>query len=84
MDSEFAGLDTPAALEPERQSPKMSELVRSFNWGTTPLGDPAFWHADSEAETPDGCSWEFLPDGPRLRSRHEIECRSGRDEGDRS
>ncbi len=43
MDAEFAGLDAPAALEPERQLPKMGELVRSFNWGTTALGDPAFW-----------------------------------------
>jgi signal transduction histidine kinase len=43
MDGEFAGLDAPAALEPERQLPKMSELVRSFNWETTALGDPAFW-----------------------------------------
>lgn len=43
MDSEFAGLDAAAALEPERESPNMDELVRSFNWATTPLGDPAFW-----------------------------------------
>src|SRR5580704_7150347 len=43
MDGEFAGLDAPAALEPARQLPKMSELVRSFDWGTTALGDPAFW-----------------------------------------
>jgi signal transduction histidine kinase len=43
MDGEFAGLDAPTALEPERQLPKMSELVRSFDWETTALGDPGFW-----------------------------------------
>ncbi len=43
MDGEFAGLDSRTALEPGRQLPTMSELVRSFNWETTALGDPAFW-----------------------------------------
>jgi signal transduction histidine kinase/CheY-like chemotaxis protein len=43
MDGEFADIDVPAALELEGEPRKMSELVRAFKWGATPLGDPAFW-----------------------------------------
>ena len=43
MDGEFAETDAPTALEADRQVRTMSELVRSFNWGDTPLGDAAFW-----------------------------------------
>lgn len=43
MDREFADIDAPAALDMEGQTRTMSELVRTFDWGATPLGDPAFW-----------------------------------------
>ena len=41
MDGECADIEAPAALE--GQSPRMSELVRAFDWGATPLGDADFW-----------------------------------------
>jgi signal transduction histidine kinase len=43
MDGEFANIDPPAATELDGQPWKMADLVRAFNWGATPLGDPAFW-----------------------------------------
>src|SRR5579863_6300629 len=43
MDAKFADIGAPTALELEGQSRKMADLVRAFNWGATPLGDPAFW-----------------------------------------
>jgi signal transduction histidine kinase len=36
-------MNVPTALEAEGQPPKMSELVRAFDWGSTPLGDAATW-----------------------------------------
>jgi signal transduction histidine kinase len=41
MDGDCADLDAPVALE--GQIPRMSELVRAFDWGATPLGDADFW-----------------------------------------
>jgi signal transduction histidine kinase len=43
MYREFAEMNAPTDLEPEGPPPKMSELVRGFDWSTTPLGDPATW-----------------------------------------
>ena len=43
MDGEFAQIDTPAAIQLDRQPRNMADLVRAFNWGATPLGDAAFW-----------------------------------------
>src|ERR1700760_230625 len=43
MNSEFASSEAPPHLAIDGQSPNMGELVRTFNWGATPLGDAAFW-----------------------------------------
>ena len=43
MDGEFADTLAPVPPDLEGQFRKMSELVRAFNWGATPLGDAAFW-----------------------------------------
>ncbi len=42
MDGEFAGTDWPDLVEAEGL-PNMNDLVQSFNWAATPLGDPAAW-----------------------------------------
>ena len=41
MEGEVTDIDVPELLEVEGRT--MSELVRAFNWGATPLGDAAFW-----------------------------------------
>jgi signal transduction histidine kinase/DNA-binding NarL/FixJ family response regulator len=43
MDGEYADTDVSTALQAEGQPRTMSELVRAFDWGATPLGDAAFW-----------------------------------------
>src|ERR1700757_3853966 len=43
MEGEFAQIDAPEHLDLGAQAPQMSELVRDFDWGSTPLGDAAFW-----------------------------------------
>ena len=43
MQDKFAQPDGRIALESEMQPPKMSDLVRNFNWAATPLGPIAHW-----------------------------------------
>src|SRR5436309_2620513 len=43
MEGEFAQIDAPEHLGVGGQASHMSELVRDFDWGSTPLGDSAFW-----------------------------------------
>ena len=45
MDGTFADIDAPIALKLEGQPREMSDLVRAFDWGATPLGHSAFWPA---------------------------------------
>src|SRR5260370_22112894 len=42
MEREFAEIDAPALVANGR-TPRMSELVRSFDWEVTPLGHALFW-----------------------------------------
>lgn len=43
MAHEFAQGDVSGALQVDNDAPSMSELVRSFDWSGTPLGDAASW-----------------------------------------
>src|SRR5581483_832806 len=43
MDGELADMNAPAAVAVEGQSRNMADLVRAFDWGATPLGDPELW-----------------------------------------
>ena len=43
MESNFTGSDAAAAVATDTQFSKMSDLVRSFDWESTPLGDAATW-----------------------------------------